>query len=531
MAETPTNSPTGAAPPGVPGRDVRAVPWFTWLSLGLVGLGVACRVYRFWLNSPIWHDEAAVAVNLAERDYCGLLGQLSHYQVAPLLFLWIEKAIYQWTGPSECYLRLAPLVAGSGALVLFWGLAHRCLAPASAVLAVGILATSQWPIDLSCMIKPYAFDLLAAVLLLSVAVSFLRSRQSWWLGVLALLTPFAVCLSYPAVFVAGATALVLAPVVIRDRDRTASLWFGIFNVLLLASFAGHLLLVGRQGDPATLKGREIYMQQFWHHGLPEGDCLSVLAWFLRVHVGKMFSHPISFNGGGLLGLLLMVLGIRSLLRQGQRLLLALCLLPYALHLLAALLRRYPYGMHPRLEQHLLPAYCLLAGAGLAAVLERIAATPRGQGRWLIGAAAVFVSILIGVAVRKDGCPYEHHDEVAQWARQVRGRLQQGMQPGDRLSLARVTEVCLRWQLLGFADRMVPALGAGQLWVIDQREDEERLESAEPAPSFPDETRQRVLDHQRFRVCVPDGEQHAYRFFCDLYRCEPVPKSQTDAIGQ
>ena len=30
-----------------------------WLTVALVGVGVACRLFRFWLNFPIWADEPA----------------------------------------------------------------------------------------------------------------------------------------------------------------------------------------------------------------------------------------------------------------------------------------------------------------------------------------------------------------------------------------------------------------------------------------------------------------------------------------
>jgi hypothetical protein len=342
--------------------------------------------------------------------------------------------------------------------------------------------------------------------------------------------PFAVCLSYPTVFVAGAISLVLVSAVFRDPNRAARGWFIACNLLFAASFLGHLLLVGREGNASNLAGREAYMQGFWHHGFPESGFFPVLGWLFRVHVGKIFSHPVSFNGGGLLGLVLVALGIRLLLRQGQRSLVLLCVLPYGLHLLAALVHRYPYGMHPRLEQHLLPGYCLLAGAGLTAVIESFAATPRVQSRWLLGTVSVLVLVGVIVTLRSDGCPYEHHEDRAQWARGIRRTLEQEMQPDDRLCLRNVTETCLRWQLLVFADRFTPAEPAGRLWILDQKHDYEGPGSEEPAPSPPDESRQRITEQRRFRVVVPDGEQHAYRIFCDLYRCEPVPEQQADTIG-
>src|SRR5204862_8015489 len=126
------------------------------------------------------------------------------------------KALSDWAGPSELSLRLAPLLAGVGGLALFGRLARECLSPPAAVLAASQLAVSWWPIELASSIKPYSLDLFLAVLLLFLAHRSLdRPRRTAALAAAALLGPVAVCLSYPAVFVAGAVSLVLLPVVWR----------------------------------------------------------------------------------------------------------------------------------------------------------------------------------------------------------------------------------------------------------------------------------------------------------------------------
>ena len=75
----------------------------TWF---FVGLGIAVRLVRYFVNYPIWHDEAFLAVNFWDRGYLDLLRPLDYGQVAPWLFLAIERTAVTWLGYSEPALRL-----------------------------------------------------------------------------------------------------------------------------------------------------------------------------------------------------------------------------------------------------------------------------------------------------------------------------------------------------------------------------------------------------------------------------------------
>ena len=314
-----------------------------WLSLGFVLFGIALRLLVFGLDFPVWRDEASLSFNFLQWDYRRLLGELDNRQIAPLLFLWIEKTVCVLAGPSEYCLRLVPLLAGVGGLILFWRLARTLLSPLAVAFAVGILAVSWSPVELASTIKPYAIDLFVSVLLLHLAVAYLRrSDGRRYLVLLTLVAPLAVGLSYASVFVAGAVSLVLAPFVCRKSwgDRG---WFLAFNVLLLTAFVAHLLFVGRPIDPARPSGLNAYMRQYWSQGFPHGGPWGWLGWVVRVHLRSLFVIPVDFKGSGVLVIGLGVLGACSLARQGLRSVALLCLLPFALHLLAALLQRFPYG--------------------------------------------------------------------------------------------------------------------------------------------------------------------------------------------
>lgn len=125
-------------------------------------------------------------------------------------------------------MRLLPLLAGLGGLLLTWRLAHLILSPLGRALAVAFLAVAIWPVSMSTVIKPYSLDLLMSAALLVPAVEWLRRPERVrWLLVLAVVMPVAVFGSYPSVFVAGGVSLALLAQVWHNRagrPRRPTLW-------------------------------------------------------------------------------------------------------------------------------------------------------------------------------------------------------------------------------------------------------------------------------------------------------------------
>ena len=105
-----TSSPAAIAALG------RWIVTATWL---FVGLGIVIRLVRYLVDYPIWHDEAFLAANFWDRDYVNLLRPLDYGQVAPWLFLAIERTAVTWLGYSELSLRLFPTVCSILCLPLF----------------------------------------------------------------------------------------------------------------------------------------------------------------------------------------------------------------------------------------------------------------------------------------------------------------------------------------------------------------------------------------------------------------------------
>src|SRR5262245_18120202 len=93
------------------------------LAAVLIGLGL--RAYHYLRAPSVWHDEAALIVNVLTLDYHDLLGPLMWSEASPPLFLWLQHAVALHLGDDVYSLRLPSFLASCGALLLFVPLARR----------------------------------------------------------------------------------------------------------------------------------------------------------------------------------------------------------------------------------------------------------------------------------------------------------------------------------------------------------------------------------------------------------------------
>ncbi|WP_165244751.1 hypothetical protein [Paludisphaera soli] len=376
-----------------------------------VVLGLAARIVRYAQGLPFWSDECFLAVNFIRRGYLDLMKPLENGQICPLLFLWIERTAASWLGFSEWSLRLFPLLCGLTSVVLFERVARLHLRGTSLAAAVGIFAVSVHPIRHAAEAKPYASDLLAALVLLAPAAAWLAERdRSRCLWVLLMALPPALAVSNPALFAAGGLLLALAwPVWKTGRwaDRTAFVCCGVMTGgLFLALHVGFGSIQGA----AAMDG----LRRYWAAGFPPLDAPTNLpGWLLSALTGSVFAYP----GGGARGasaatFLTCLAGAAALRRRGRAAVAAALAAPIGLNLIAAALHRYPFGPEARLAQYAAPAICLLAGAGFGSILDAVR-----RPRLRTGLTYAGVSALLACAAAPQIASWRHpyrmpHDREA-----------------------------------------------------------------------------------------------------------------------
>src|SRR5262245_41919256 len=142
-----------------PQKVVASPDFWRWIA---VVLGILIRVSHVVRDPALWHDEAALVLNVVYLDVTECFGKLLHHEAAPSLFLVLGRRALRMGGASELALRMPVLAIGCMSLVLFASLARRLLSPWSAALAVGLFAVSDRLVWHATEAKPYAVDVFVA---------------------------------------------------------------------------------------------------------------------------------------------------------------------------------------------------------------------------------------------------------------------------------------------------------------------------------------------------------------------------------
>jgi hypothetical protein len=361
----------------------------TWALLGLTILAIALRLIRYLQNYPMWCDETMLAANLLGRRWMDLLQPLLYRQICPLGFLALEWAVVQVFGFSELSLRLIPVVCAVASVPLFHVLARQVLGARSSglLLAVALFSVSEAPIRYGAEVKPYATDLLVCLLLLSLAVTWLRApgqiRSLWALAAVA---PLAVAVSLPSVFVIATIASVGVFQVVARREARLIIAFGGF----LSAAGLTIVAMAILGQYHALPENRAYFSGFWSAAFPPSwrDPRALAGWLVRAHTGPMFAYPHGGDRLTWLTALIFVCLVGGIIVRGRRdrSVATLLVLPFLLALAAAALRRYPYGTSVRVAQFLAPSTLLLAAAGAGWLCARLRPVP--LARWITPALAI-----------------------------------------------------------------------------------------------------------------------------------------------
>ncbi len=498
----------------------------TW---ALVILGLGWRVLRYELAFPLWGDEAYVAVTLQERDLAGLSRPPEFYQIVPPGFLYAEWLVVQAAGAGEYALRLIPFLAGIASLLLFWRFARGVTTVRTTLVAVAVLAASMYPVRHAAEVKPYAIDLLISLVLTMLGwrvLGRIGSAGRW--AALAAAAVVGIWCSYPSVFVAGAVAAVAGARAIRERlGRALALWAAYGLILVVCWGVMYVQFAAPQARAATF----LTELKTWRDAFPPLARPWWLPWWLvEVHTGMMLAYPHGgHNFGSTATALLVVAGAVAMgRRRARRPLLALLLAPLALALVAAALRKYPYGTSTRIMLYMAPAFCLLAAEGMMAVLKRLGRPRRGA----IVVAGLLALIPLGGVVHDLIRPYVGYDNVLQ--RKMARELASHAAPGDRFVvfngvtpppeipdlmitrwlqrvavvrhyLRRYVAVPIAWHPdpLAEADALSPG---GRLWLVVQRHGDNRFFSEPARTAYQQALESRLGPPERFgRFELPNDE--------------------------
>lgn len=345
----------------------------TFVLILLAGL----LIFQFFHNRSLWLDEAMLSLNIVQKNFIGLLHPLDYSQVAPLLFLWIEKSFVHLFGGTEMALRLFPLICGLLSLVLMY---YVTLALTKnryiALIACCLLGFTPKFIYYASEVKQYATDLVILLMIYFAAFSdhpFLRKHKTLLLSLAGALAVFTSNIAIIPLCTAGGWLLYQA--IVRNRERKTV--FIALPVWGLCFVVNYLLFIYHHPSEQVMKSYWAYAfmpkNPFGKEGL---DWLGS-----RMHqiFGELLPQARQ-SGFDLYNIILYIGSVVWLLWAGQRRLVYLCVTPVLLHLCLSWLKMYPFDL--RLILYQLPLYLVVMASGLYALPAAIAARKRSFG-WLL----------------------------------------------------------------------------------------------------------------------------------------------------
>ncbi len=388
---------------------------------GFVWIGIAARAVRYFLCFPLWEDECFVCYNLIDRSYAELLQPLDYHQVAPILFLWAQLTVVKLLGFSEWTLRLIPFACGIGSVFLFRRVASRMLTGLPLVFAVAVFAVSYPGIRYAAEAKPYGTDLFVGLAMLAMFLEWRHAPQKTkWLWAMVAAAPVAIGISYPAAFVCGGLSVAVAFCNMRDDSPGRTRWIAwtSFNVAMLGAFGLTYWLAAANQRSSELD----FMQNYWGNAFPPLNSLTdFLGWFALAHTSDLLAYPVGGGrGASAFTFLCCVAAGAVLVRKRRWLLLSLAGLPLLLNLIASAMHRYPYGGHVKFAQYHAAMITIVAGIGLAVIVQAHAKwIPKRAKLGAQMACAILALIAICSMGRDIISPYKsttdmRHRAFAQW---------------------------------------------------------------------------------------------------------------------
>lgn len=367
-----------------------------WMVASIVLVGIVLRAYHYLRAGSVWHDEAALLINVFELDFSDMFGPLIWHEAAPPLLLVLQRGIFLTLGDNILVLRLLPFIASCLLLLLMVPVARSVLPHSAVPWALLLLAFSDRVLRHTCEAKPYCIDAFVTLLLLAIHVRRSDRSLSRTLLLYALLCPVLIFLSYPACFLYGGILVSLLPAVWRSnwRERLA--------YILLASMVATCVSLLALGPALAQKNAAIL--SCWTAYFPNwSKPLTIPGWMVN-STFEVFLYCFAPIGPALLPLA--VAGGIRLWRAGRQALVSMIVVPVGLALVAACVGKYPYG-GARIMLFAAPGLALLIAAGIPVILGWLRA--RVRPAWGFAAVATLFAVPCAKAMLTIPNPWRRAD--------------------------------------------------------------------------------------------------------------------------
>ena len=317
--------------------------------------------YIYLYCRSLWLDEAMLALNIVNRTYSELASPLSHNQIAPILFLWIEKTIAYFFNYSEYGLRFFPLLCYWFNIILFYRLIKKIFT--STIVLISLLSLfcfNYWLLLYGTDVKQYITDVSVMLIAITFLVNHerLNKKNTLFLAVFGVL----------CIFLSSVTPIILVTITLIYLIGTEDeIWDNIEH-LLLPIMSWTLAFVLYYVQFVYANPVKIYMVDYWSTAncfLPSPFDISLFIDFF-VHKSKIVL--VSLYGFRYFGVFLPFVfftGLWELKKTKNYKMLLLFAVPFTAHLILSAFKLYPFDL--RMLLYTIPVLLLVTGHGLLSI--------------------------------------------------------------------------------------------------------------------------------------------------------------------
>ena len=324
----------------------------------MIFTGILLSLLQFIHNRSLWLDESLLAINIINKSHVELLKPLDLGQVAPILFLEIEKVFSDLIPNSEFGLRLFPMISFWISLLAFYKIVKTIHHTSHTIIfSLSLFILNVTMLYYSAEVKQYMSDVLIStcVYLLTLQVDTKDTYTYISLCIVGILSIF---LSHIAPIILCTVCIyLLADYYINTTYNRihlitiSSVWACTFALYYYIFIHNHPL--------------RTYMIAYWGSHkcfMPINPLKKDFYQFLRDSIGIIAYDLFRFGKVGGIGLtILTLIGLIRLITQRAVGVIILAITPLIAHLLLSAFKLYPFDT--RLILYTCPCIILMCSSG------------------------------------------------------------------------------------------------------------------------------------------------------------------------
>jgi hypothetical protein len=383
---------------------------------GVVAAGILIALVQFLANRELLLDESRLIFNINDRGFAGLMKPLDYLQVAPILFLWIEKILSFICPTSEYVFRVFPFLCFTATFFFFLKLLNRYVKDKYAIVFILAFYTFNnlvlW--YASAQAKQYMSDVLVLLTIYYViAVKEFKSDKTklWLLGILGTAFIFLSNVAPIILFTAG-FYLFYEEFFVTKKKRVLP-YIPVFTAWLAAFAVYYFNFIA---DHPTYD----FMADYWDYTFFPFYSFSKACHFIVERSQCILSFFFPYSTPLFLKMSIPAIGLAGLIWKRQIKLLILVFVPILVHLILSGFRLYPFDL--RLMLYLFPCITLLIGMGVFYIAKFVLSFVNPV---FFKICAVFVPVVLMIYYIGFCRPHQRHRELKETMEFVNANINEG----------------------------------------------------------------------------------------------------------